>query len=140
LISRKKDSGSSNVGFTSSRVRTIFPRSQRTYMRKSGPLRSIRLCAYTAVGADSGEFRVLSVADKPDVASEGEVSEAKGWMETFDGRKYQTNNVSKTTRAEMISARRRCIDGPFLERLSFCIPTTMCTNNEDAVSTSPNRA
>src|ERR1700704_717089 len=70
-------------------------------MRKSGPFPSIRLWAYSAVGAESGVAAV--VVPGSDVAVEA--SEAAGWLAGLD-RRCQIKNPSKRMQTEMGTATR----------------------------------
>src|SRR6202011_1311967 len=71
-------------------------------MRKSGPFRSIRLCAYTAVGADAGVVRTVIAPDDIPV----ETAEAVGWLASLVDRRCQTTKPSKRTQTNMRTARR----------------------------------
>src|SRR5882762_4310077 len=71
-------------------------------MRKSGPFRSIRLCAYTAVGADSGVAGI--VVPGGDVPLE--VAEAAGWLASLVDCRCQTTNTSKNMQTDTRTARR----------------------------------
>src|SRR4030088_796252 len=71
-------------------------------MRKSGPLRSIRLCAYTAVGADAGVARIVIPGD--DVSME--TAEPAGWLASLVDRQCQATNTSKRTQTDMRTATR----------------------------------
>src|SRR4030088_3529645 len=71
-------------------------------MRKSGPFRSIRVCAYTAVGADAGGVRTVVAAD--DIA--GDTAEAAGWLASLVDRRCHTTKPSKSTQTNMRTERR----------------------------------
>lgn len=71
-------------------------------MRKSGPFRSIRLCAYTSVGADSGVVGVI--APVGDVLVE--VAEAAGWVAGLVDRRCQTKITNKRMQADTSTASR----------------------------------
>ena len=71
-------------------------------MRKSGPFLSMRLCAYTSVGADSGVVGVI--APVGDVLVE--VTEAAGWLADLVDRMCQTKITSKRMQADTRTARR----------------------------------
>src|SRR5258708_1047355 len=73
-------------------------------MRKSGPFRSIRLCAYTAVGADSGVGGVEAPAGDVSV----EVPEIVGWLGILVDRTCQTTNTSERIQTDpRIASRTR---------------------------------
>jgi hypothetical protein len=78
-------------------------------MRKSGPFRSIRLCAYRVVGADSAEVGAPSLAENvPEAAPNNEgLAEAEGAAVYFVERKCQRSNSSEMTKAD----RRTTIQG-----------------------------
>src|SRR6267143_5811715 len=71
-------------------------------MRKCGPFRSIRLCAYTALGADSAVAGI--VAPSGDVPVE--VAEGAGWLASLVDRRCQTTNTSKNMQTDTRTARR----------------------------------
>src|ERR1700737_3590856 len=71
-------------------------------MRKSGPFRSIRLCAYTAVGADAGVSRIVIAPDDISV----EIAEAAGWLASLVDRRCLTTKPSNRTQTNMRTARR----------------------------------
>src|SRR3981081_2496770 len=71
-------------------------------MRKSGPFRSIRLCAYTAVGADAGVVRTVIAPDDIPV----ETAEAAGWLASLVDRRCHTTKTSNRTQTNMRTARR----------------------------------
>src|ERR1700716_1489002 len=71
-------------------------------MRKSGPFRSIRLCAYTAVGADAGVARIVLPGD--DVSME--TAEPAGWLASLVDRQCQATNTSKRTQTDIRNATR----------------------------------
>ena len=78
-------------------------------MRKSAPFRSIRLCAYTVVGAEEGVFG--SVAEEKGESAEvvGEIADR---LAGFGERKYQIAHASNRTETIKIAKRAR-ITEPF---------------------------
>jgi len=77
-------------------------------MRKSGPFRSIKLCACRFVGADSDEAETPSLADNvPEGAADTKgLVEAEGSEACFVDRKYQASNSSETNKVDRGTARR----------------------------------
>src|SRR5215472_18864797 len=71
-------------------------------MRKSGPFRSIRLCAYTAVGADSGVSGILIAGGDVPV----EVLGAAGGLATLLDLTCQTTNPISRMQADARTTNR----------------------------------
>src|ERR1700751_2331331 len=79
-------------------------------MRKSGPFRSIRLCASMAVGADSGVAATVATGGTVPV----EVAEAGGWLGSLVDCRYQTTNTSKRMQTDKRTARQTRIRYHFM--------------------------
>src|ERR1700682_515923 len=71
-------------------------------MRKSGPLRSIRLCAYTAVGAGSEVAGAMTTGD----GVPGEVAEVAGPLDGFDDLRCHNTQTNKKVGTAMRTMRR----------------------------------
>src|SRR6476660_2020860 len=71
-------------------------------MRKSGPLRSIRLCAYTAVGADSGVTEVTTAGDD----APADATAGAGALAGVDDLRCHNTHTSRNVGAAMRRMRR----------------------------------
>lgn len=108
-------------------------------MRKSGPFRSIKLCAYTSVGADSRDigtpFGANGVLDA--TLDDEEVSETVGSLASLVDRKCQTSNISKTIRADPRTASwtriRNYSRGTVVPRTHILLPMGVRTSQKYGV-------
>src|SRR4029079_14768698 len=71
-------------------------------MRKSGPLRSIRVCAYTALGADSGVTEVTTAGDD----APADATTGAGALAGVDDLRCHNTHTSRNVGAAMRRMRR----------------------------------
>src|SRR3954466_14399276 len=71
-------------------------------MRKSGPFRSIRLCAKTPVGAASGVVVIVAAGARVPPT----VAESSGWLASLVDRRCQAANASNRVHTDTRTARR----------------------------------